>query len=369
MYGSKSSIDFNLRTTKAGSEKGAKMKNQAILKMKQDLQDLRKQNIGVISVSNSEWYSLFKDEIRNSIAIEGVFANRNELLDVLERNKRTDKQKAAAILGYFESASTLYEYANNQFQEQEFILKISDLKQIHTLLMRYEKNFGFYSGEIGEFRKVDVEVARATFKPINGFYVREALELFVKWFDAKIKQKNADILRISAISHIWFETIHPFRDGNGRAGRILLSYILTGCGLVNISIKGIAKSDREKYYDALEASDACFEKLNRDIERGMDISLEKADEHIKDEDFSSMEKIILECLEKSISRLKSVKGLSFEPEAVLPLRKLAIAYDYSQDYLRNLVNRGMIKAVKRGKLWYIKLKDMQKYVDSVKNKQ
>jgi len=341
------------------------MKNSKIVEIKDTIQNLRKQDIGVVTVSNSEWYSLFKDEIRNSIAIEGVFANRNDLLDVLERNKRTDKQKAASILGYFESASTLYEYANNQFQEKEFILKISDLKQIHTLLMRYEKDFGFYNGKLGDFRTTNVEVTRATFKPINGFYVKEALELFIKWFNLKLEEENIDFLQLVAISHVWFETIHPFRDGNGRSGRILLSYVLIGCGLVNISIKGIARSDREKYYKALEASDTCFEKINRDIEKGINISLEKVYDYIKNQDFSAMEKIISDCLGKSINRLKSSSGLSFEPDAVLPLRKIAIAYDYSQDYLRNLINRDKLKAVKRGKLWYIKLKDMQKYVDSV----
>ena len=345
--------------------KGKKMKKNEIVRIRQAIQKLRKQDIGIITVSNSEWYSLFKDEIRNSIAIEGVFANRNELLDVLERNKRANKQKAASILGYFESASSIYEYANNQFQENEFLLKISDLKQMHALLMRYEKDFGFYNGKIGDFRIANTEVAKAAFKPVNGFYVREAVELFIKWFNTQLKEKDPDLLRLLAISHIWFETIHPFKDGNGRVGRILLSYLLIGHGLVNISIKGIAKSDREKYYEALEASDNCFDKINRDIERGTNVSIGKVNEYIKDQDFSTMEKIVLDCLEKALSRLKSARGLSFESDAILPLRKLAIAYDYSQDYLRNLVNRGKLKATKRGKLWYIKLKDMQKYVDSV----
>ena len=62
---------------------------------------LRNNNVNLIAVSNSEWYSLFRDEIRNSIAIEGIFANRNELLDVLSKNKRTNDEKTAAIIGYF----------------------------------------------------------------------------------------------------------------------------------------------------------------------------------------------------------------------------------------------------------------------------
>ena len=75
------------------------MAKEILVDLRKEIQDLRSHNINFIAVSNSEWYSLFRDEIRNSIAIEGVFANRKDLLDVLEKNKRTDKQKAAAILG------------------------------------------------------------------------------------------------------------------------------------------------------------------------------------------------------------------------------------------------------------------------------
>jgi Fic family protein len=341
------------------------MKKQAIAKVKNTIENLKKQELGIITVSNSEWYSLLKEEIRNSIAIEGVFANRNELLDVLEKNKKTDKQKSASILGYFESASSVYEYASNQFKEKEFLLKVSDVKQIHSLLMRYEKEFGTYTGRVGDFRASDIEVAKADFKPISNFYVREAVELLVKWVNWQLKEGKIDLLRLAAASHAWFETIHPFRDGNGRAGRILLSYILIGCGLVNISIKGIAKSYREKYYNALETADDCFEKINRDFEKGAKISLETADNYIKKQDFSILENIILNCLEKSVDRLKLTKGLSLEPDVILPLSKLAVAFDYSPDYLRNLINRGKIKAVKRGKLWYIRLRDMQNYINSI----
>lgn len=329
------------------------------------IQSLRKQNVNLIGVSNKEWYSLFKDEIRNSIAIEGVFANRNDLLDVLERNKRADKQKTAAILGYFESATAMYEYAKNQFKENEFILRMADVKQIHTLLMRYEKDYGFYTGPLGEFRKGDIEVAMATFKPISSFYVREAMELLIKWFNKKLQNSKFDHLKLAAISHVWFETIHPFRDGNGRGGRIFLSYILIGAGFVNISIKGINKTDRQKYYDALEVCDECFEKINRKIESGKKVSVQEADEYIQENNFSSLIDIIEGCLEKAMVRLENIRDLDFEKDAIVPLRQLAVAFDYSQDYLRNLINRGKLQAAKKGKLWYVQIRNMQKYIDSL----
>jgi Fic family protein len=57
-----------------------------------------------------------------------------------------------------------------------------------------------------------------------------------------------------------FEQIHPFPDGNGRVGRILMNFILVGHGLPNIEIKG---SDKNKkiYTDALEEADPIVSKI------------------------------------------------------------------------------------------------------------
>ena len=109
--------------------------NRNSKKLRQQFDEARERLPDFITVSNKEWYSLFRDEIRNSIAIEGVFANRNDLLDVLERNKRSNKEKTAAILGYFEAASSMYEYAYNQFMnlvKLEFIFFSNFKKKILT---------------------------------------------------------------------------------------------------------------------------------------------------------------------------------------------------------------------------------------------
>lgn len=340
-------------------------RNMSILQLRKEIEKIRKNKADFINVSNLEWYSLFKDEIRNSIAIEGVFANRNDLLDVLEKNKKTDREKTASILGYFESASSMYEYAHNQYKEKEFILKVSDVKQIHTLLMRYEKDMGIYLGDLGEYRKANVEVSNATFNPIDVYHVAPAMNLLVKWVNSKIAEKEFDPVTLATISHVWFETIHPFRGGNGRVGRILLSYLLIGDGLVNIAIKGVAKSDRETYYDALEVCDACFEHMHRDLERKKKITIKDVDRYLKDVDFGSLEKILVKRLEDSVRRLGVVSKDKLKGDAVLPLHELAQMYNYSQDYLRNLINRGQLKAHKEGKRWYVRVWDIQKYMELI----
>ena len=331
--------------------------------LRSEVQKLRIRFDNFINVSNAEWYSLFKDEIRNSIAIEGVFANRQELLDVLENNKHTDKQKAAAILGYYEAASAMYGYANNQFKENEFILRMADIKQIHTLLMRYEKDLGTYIGPIGDFRKNNIQVAQASFKPVDVFYVRPAMEILIKWFNENLKKKIYTQAELAAITHVWFETIHPFSDGNGRAGRILLSYILIGQGLVNVAIKGISKEERNQYYDALEKADGCFKEIHRQIEAGKKVALGSINKLVKLERFDLFVEMVLKLLHEAIDRLKGGEITNLKKEAILPLRDLARVYDYSQDYLRNLINRGQLKAHKKGKLWYVRVHDLAEYVN------
>ncbi len=338
------------------------MNTELILKK---LKKLRMQGRYLIHVSNKEWYSLFKDEIRNSIAIEGIFTNRADLINVLEHNKKTDKHKAASILGYFESASTMYEYASTQYAEKEFSLRISDIKQMHTLLMRYEKQMGFYTGELGDLRKTRVEVTHSTFTPISEFYIRPALETLVAWVNFSLKQKDSDPVSIAAISHVWFESIHPFRDGNGRVGRILLSYILIGCGLINIAIKGISKRDRDFYYQALEQADNGFEAFHRDMEQGIQLSLKNVHKYIRPSDFNTFSLMIHDRLNNSVSSITTLDKDTLDQETALPLSDLAKIYDYSQDYLRNLINQGKLKGLKKGKTWYVQIKEIAAYIKRV----
>lgn len=334
------------------------------IELRKEFQSLRKNNIHLIAVSNSEWYTLFKDEIRNSIAIEGIFANRNELLDVLEKNKKNSDQKTSAILGYFESASSVYEYANNLYEQNEFSVRLSDIRQIHTLLMRYEKQIGSFMSKLGDFRNENVEVTQSKFSSLSHVYIRETMEVFVKWLNKKLYDKKNDPIKLAALSHLLFETIHPFRDGNGRTGRIFLSFTLIGLGYTNIAIKGTQKTDREIYYEAMERGDDEFEKMLRSIEKGEKPTIKNIDAAASRTDSSLLEKIILERLVHSLSRLKQKSLIHQNLEAVIPLRDAAKFYNYSQDYLRNLINKQKLPAQKKGKLWFIKIKDIEKYISS-----
>ncbi len=325
---------------------------------------IRQEKSNFITVTNREWYALLKDEIRNSIAIEGIFANRKELLDVLERNKRTDDEKMAAILGYYESASALYDYANNLYKEGEFLLRLADIRQIHTLLTRYESQIGSYPHPAGEFRRANVEVVQSSFTPLAASSLETIMPIYVKWINKNISAASADLIETIAASHVLFETIHPFPDGNGRVGRILLNYLLIGCGMVNIAIKGVKKEDRERYYAALETADDVFNSLLRKVEKGESLTFAMLDEATSQSNLPLMTRIIRERLKDALQQLQHRTAARREDD-LLPLRAAARYSGYSQDYLRNLINLGKLPAVKRGKLWHVTSKAIDAYMQKI----
>ena len=80
--------------------------------------------------------------------------------------------------------------------------------------------------------------------------VQELLKELVEWYN-KCKKKYPPIL-LASVVHNQFENIHPFQDGNGRIGRLLLNYVLLQhkCPPINILLR-----DRGKYYTCLQEYD------------------------------------------------------------------------------------------------------------------
>ena len=74
---------------------------------------------------------------------------------------------------------------------------------------------------------------------------------FINWFNSP---KKGSILGRAAIAHLYFESIHPFEDGNGRLGRVLVEKILSqGVGRsVLIAVSKILEKRKKEYYAELE---------------------------------------------------------------------------------------------------------------------
>ena len=89
--------------------------------------------------------------------------------------------------------------------------------------------------------------------------VPQEMKQFLQWFNDTQPGGSREIRKSpvrSAIAHLYFETIHPFEDGNGRIGRALSEKALSqGVGHpILLSLSKIIESDKNAYYDALKAA-------------------------------------------------------------------------------------------------------------------
>lgn len=86
--------------------------------------------------------------------------------------------------------------------------------------------------------------------PPSNLVPRE-MERFIEWFNAT--EKSNSLFVRAAIAHVYFESIHPFEDGNGRIGRLLSEKILSqgvGCPVL-IALSKFIEQHKKKYYAEL----------------------------------------------------------------------------------------------------------------------
>lgn len=116
---------------------------------------------------------------------------------------------------------------------------------LHKLCFEGSKSFA------GEFRNIEVVIRNASGEVIHrGTPVKnlkKELDEFIVWYEQN--KHSFKPLVLAAIVHNQFEDIHPFQDGNGRVGRLLLNFILLKNGYppVNIMLR-----DRAEYYAVLK---------------------------------------------------------------------------------------------------------------------
>ena len=110
------------------------------------------------------------------------------------------------------------------------------IKEIHSLaLIDRQRDKGIY-------RSVPVRIG--SFYPCRPYEVPIKMEQMMTDYDANMKTLH--VIERAVLFHLVFETIHPFVDGNGRVGRLVLNLELMKAGFPPINIKF---SDVSKYYD------------------------------------------------------------------------------------------------------------------------
>ncbi|MGA3065137.1 MAG: Fic family protein [Methylocystis sp.] len=139
---------------------------------------------------------------------------------------------------------------------KEFPLSLRLLREIHAKLMNNAR--GGHKTP-GEFRSSQNRIggsrpSQAQFVPPPPERLMETLDAFEKFLhDDKVK---LPALIKAALAHVQFETIHPFLDGNGRLGRLLITFILCVEGVLKEPLLYLSlylKTNRQAYYAYLQS--------------------------------------------------------------------------------------------------------------------
>ena len=116
------------------------------------------------------------------------------------------------------------------------------IKNIHALVLMHRPD------DKGVYRRIPVSIMGAHTQPVQPYLIEPKMtELLLE--NGQRKKTMHPIERIARF-HLEFESIHPFIDGNGRTGRLILNLDLIQNGFPPINVKF---SDRRRYYNAFEA--------------------------------------------------------------------------------------------------------------------
>ncbi|MEK6864662.1 MAG: Fic family protein [Nanoarchaeota archaeon] len=113
------------------------------------------------------------------------------------------------------------------------------------------------------FRMHDIRIFGQPFKPTPARYVIPDVKILLSWYEENKSKMHP--LALSAFFHHKFENIHPFSDGNGRTGRMLMNYILFLSGYPPMVI---SRRFRKEYLDVMNKADKSLRqgitKVDRD---------------------------------------------------------------------------------------------------------
>ena len=180
------------------------------------------------------------EHIHSSNALSGSTLSLRETYLVVAENM-TLNGKTLKEMNMAKSTAFAYDFMLTLAKEQRK-LTLHDIKQIHSLVLNDEPEHR------GIFRSNNVAISGSTFVPPDATQVRVQMELLLERYNSK----SDDLFTRIAVLHLRFEQIHPFANGNGRTGRLLINLELIRAGYLPINVK---YTDRELYYQALTVYD------------------------------------------------------------------------------------------------------------------
>ncbi len=205
---------------------------------KKQVESLNKYNdkIEIVKLSKKEWDHFTEDFVYNTNAIEGSTVSEGEVPKILHKKKAENEEEIET-----KGVAKAVDYIRKTKED----LSLNLLLKLHKLCFEGSKSFA------GKFRNVNVIIRNAKGEIIHSGVPKEELNDYLKDFIEWYKENKNKFkpLVLAAIIHNQFEYIHPFQDGNGRVGRLLLNFILLKNNYPPINIM---LENRQEYYHTLQ---------------------------------------------------------------------------------------------------------------------
>ncbi len=201
----------------------------------------------------------------NSNAIEGSTLTLKETALVLEGvtiDQKPLKEHLEAV-GHRDAFIYVEDIARKKIK-----LKETEIKNIHSLILVDRPE------DKGVYRRIPVTIAGAYTEPVQPYLIEP--KLFTLLAENEKRKKFMHPIERIARFHLEFEGIHPFIDGNGRTGRLILNLELIRNGYPAVNVKF---ADRRRYYNAFDAyfkdgnADAMIVMLGEYINERLDLYL------------------------------------------------------------------------------------------------
>ena len=292
------------------------------------------------SEAEAIWKDIWFEEAHHSTAMEGNTLILREVQLLLDQNKAVGSKEMQAYLevqGYGKAAQWVYAQAVRGGGAVQ--ISLSEVREIHKIVVEQAwlqfppEQFDPKEGP-GSFRRKNIEPFSSGMEPPEWPQVHAAL---TDWCD-KVNNRgtweaSCHPMETFAELHGLFERIHPFRDGNGRMGRLVLNLLLVRYGYPPAVIY---KQDRNRYLKGLRRAD--------------------------DGDCGALAELLARAIKESIDRfiLPSLAG----PHKMIPLSALAESSGLTHNALNLAAQRGRLRAIKRGGQWHSTKEAVEEYSKS-----
>lgn len=179
----------------------------------------------------------------NSNSIEGNTITLEEAYNLFKENI-TPRNRTLQEVYDLINTKKVVEFIKNKKSE----INLDFIEKVHDMLL---ENIDQRKG----FRSHDIRIFGQPFKPSPARYVKADMKLLLEWYNKN--KKSLHPLVLVTLFHHKFENIHPFSDGNGRTGRVIVNYMLSLFGYPPFVI---SRRFRKEYLSSMNQSDSVLKK-------------------------------------------------------------------------------------------------------------